>query len=98
MLTWWWVISHDFYDELFYTDVISNENKFSIATLQYYNTFTGPCEISKVVSFASSIMKNIVVFPDWSRFSIKLICCIAFAFASSACCLLQQAYNFLWNM
>ena len=38
-----------------------------------------------MVSFASSIMKNIVVsaFPSQSRFPVKLICCISFESASS---------------
>ena len=45
---------------------------------QNYNTFTIPCEISKMVSSASSIMKNIVVFLSRLRFTVKLICCIAF--------------------
>ena len=34
-------------------------------------------------------MKNIVAFHAQSRLLVKLICCIAFAFASSACCLLK---------
>ena len=43
-----------------------------------------------MASFASSIMKNVVVSPGWSKFSVKLICCIAFRSASSACCLLKS--------
>ena len=43
-----------------------------------HNTFINPCEKSKTVSFASSIMKNIVMFPDLFTFAVKLICCIAF--------------------
>ena len=43
---------------------------------QKKNTFTVPCEESKTVSFASSIMKNITAF--FSRFLVKLICFIAF--------------------
>ena len=39
--------------------------------------------------FASSIMKNIVSLSARSRFPVKLICCIAFELASSACCLLK---------
>ena len=38
-----------------------------------HKTFTLPCENSKTVSFASSIMKNIVVFPALSKFAVKLI-------------------------
>ena len=37
-----------------------------------HKTFTVPCE--KSVSFASSKIKNIVVFPALSKFSVKLIC------------------------
>ena len=46
-----------------------------------YNTCTVSYEKSKMVSFASSIMKDIVVFPAQSRFTVKLICCIAFGSA-----------------
>ena len=38
--------------------------------------FTVPCEKSKTVSFASSIMKNTAAF--WAKFPVKLICCIVF--------------------
>ena len=55
-----------------------------------YNTLTVPCEKSKMVSFASSIMKNIAAPAVQSRFPVKLICCIAFGSASSACCLLKS--------
>ena len=55
-----------------------------------HNTFTVLCEKSKTVSFASSIMKNIVPFSARSRFPINLICCIAFGSASSACWLLKS--------
>ena len=37
-------------------------------------TFTVLCEKSKTVSFASSIIKNIVVFPALPKFAVKLIC------------------------
>ena len=39
-----------------------------------HKTFTVPCEKSSAVSFASSIIKNIVVFPALSKFAVKLIC------------------------
>ena len=39
----------------------------------FYNTLTVPCEKSKTVSFASSIVKN-DVFPAVSKFAMKLIC------------------------
>ena len=41
-----------------------------------YNTLTVSCEKSKMVSFASSIMKNIVAPAARSRFPVKLIFCI----------------------
>ena len=47
-----------------------------------------PFEKSNLVSFFSSIMKNIVAL--FSRFPVKLICCIAFGSASSACDLLRS--------
>ena len=53
------------------------------------NTLIIPCQKSKIVSFTSSIMKNIVLFPAWSKFPVKAICCIAFGSASSACYLLK---------
>ena len=59
-----------FYIELFY-----------IKAKQNYNTFTVPFEKSKTVSFASSIMENIVAPPLWFRFPVKLFCCIAFGSA-----------------
>ena len=49
-----------------------------------------PCEKSKMVSFASSIMKYIAGIPAKSRFSVKLIYCISFSSTSSACCLLKH--------
>ena len=49
-----------------------------------------PFEKSKTVSFTSSIMKNITLLFASFRFSVKLICCIAFGSASSAYCLLKS--------
>ena len=48
-----------------------------------HNTFTVPCERSKIVSFASSIMKKIAAF--FTMLSVKLICYIVFASPSSPC-------------
>ena len=45
-------------------------------------------EKSKMVSFASSIRKNIAAPSAQSRFPVKLACCIAFGSASSTCFLL----------
>ena len=55
-----------------------------------YKTFTVSCEKSKTVSFASSIIKNIVLFPVLSKFAVKLICWIGVGSASRACCLLKS--------
>ena len=54
---------------------------------QNYNTPTVPCEKSKMVSFPSLKMKNIIVFafPSPTRFFVKLIY-VALGSASSACC------------
>ena len=54
-----------------------------------HNTFTVLREKSKMVSFASSIMKNIVVLLSWSRSPEKLNYYIAFGSAWSAFCLLK---------
>ena len=54
-----------------------------------HNTSAVPCEKSKTVSFASSIMKNIVAPSAQSRFPVILIFCITFRPPSSACCLLK---------
>ena len=47
-----------------------------LKTKLFYNafTFTISCEMSNTISFASSIMKNIVVFPALSKLASKLIC------------------------
>ena len=55
-----------------------------------HNTLTSPSEKSKMDSLASSILKNIVTAAVWSRFLVKLIFCIAFGSASSACYLLKS--------
>ena len=55
-----------------------------------YNTSAVPCEKSKMVSYGSSIIKNIVVPSARSRFPVKSIYCMAFVSASSACCLLKS--------
>ena len=57
---------------------------------QIYNTVTIPCEKFKIVWFASSITKIIVVLFGWSRFLVILIYCIAFGSASSFICLLKS--------
>ena len=55
-----------------------------------HNTFTVPCEKSKMISFASSIMENIVV-PAQSKSPVKLIYSIAFGSTSSCdCCLFKS--------
>ena len=54
------------------------------------SNFRVPCEKSTADSLASLIMKDIIVFPARSRFPVKLICCIPFGSASSACCFLRS--------
>ena len=63
-----------------------------IKVKEIHNTFTVSCEISKLVSFASLIMKNAVIFPTGFRagFPINSICGIVFGSASSFCCLLKS--------
>ena len=55
-----------------------------------FNTFTVPCEKSKIVSFTSSRMKNADVSSAQSAFPVKLICYIAFGSAWPAYCLLKS--------
>ena len=83
------------YIESFYIDIILKQNKIvEHAVAKSWddvpNTLRVPCEKSKMLFFASSIMRNIVVSPSQSRVAVKLICCIAFESASSACCLLKS--------
>ena len=56
-----------------------------------YNTLAVLWEKSKMVYFASSIIKSVIVYlASLSRFPMKLICYIAFGSLSSACCLLKS--------
>ena len=55
-----------------------------------HNTFTVPCEKTKIDFFASSIMKTIIAPLSRSRFPVKLISCTDFGSASSAYCLLKS--------
>ena len=48
--------------------------RLKIITPHIYNTFTVPCANFKIVSFASSKMKQILVLPGLSKFAVKLIC------------------------
>ena len=73
-----WVNNFIFY---YWFDIILNQN--------IYNTLTIPCEKIKIVSFNSSIMRNIVVFFSQSRFPVKVMCCITFGLEPSACRLLK---------
>ena len=49
---------------------------YYIKTIQDLKTLKVPCKISKTVSFASSIMRNIAVPFSLSSLPVKLICCI----------------------
>ena len=63
-----------------------------------HNTLTVSCEKSKVVSFASSTMENTAVFTFGlrCRFSVRLICYVAFGSASRTCCLLEPIAMILY--
>ena len=54
------------------------------------NTLTVSGEKSKMVSFASSLMRNFVVSPFRRRVPVTLSCCIALGSVSNACCLLKS--------
>ena len=66
-----------------------------------YNTFTVSCRKFKMVSLASSTIKNIVLLLFTSsprlRFPVILICFIAFGLASSACSYLNLLLSFYNN-
>ena len=49
-----------------------------------------PCKKSKIVYFTSLIMENITLLLLPSRFPVRLICCITFGSASSACYLFRS--------
>ena len=46
-----------------------------------------PFEKFNLVSYNSTVIKKIVVFPFCSRFPVELSGCTAFGSESSACCL-----------
>ena len=53
--------------------ICTNKNQAFNCT---YKTFTVPCEKSKTVSFASSMIKYIVVSISPSKFVVNIICWI----------------------
>ena len=56
-------------------DNFTSKLLYCVILYQYiHKTFTVLCEKFKKVSFASSIIKNIVVFSALSKFAVKLIC------------------------
>ena len=65
---------------------------YFIKTKQNYNTLIVLREKSKIVSIASSVIKNVTVLSFTSstrfRFPVELICCLAFGSKSGACYLL----------
>ena len=61
-----------------------------------YSTFTIPCEKFKTISLNFLIMKNIVVFPECSRFPEKLM--DYFEVLLQCLHLLQPAYSFPWSV
>ena len=54
--------------------LIADFNLLSCEVVFIYKALTVPCGKSKIVSFATSRMKNVVVSPARSKFPIKLIC------------------------
>ena len=87
----------NYFTEWFYFDIILNQ--INIVQL-IWGTITVPCKKSTIVSFASSKMKNVVVFLARLKFTVKLICWIALVSASRTCCLLKSVaiiFEFLWN-
>ena len=73
------------YNESHYIGIALEQNKITILS-----QFPVKLQNQKMVSFATSVMKNIFVlsFTFWLRlrFPVKLIYCIAFGSESSACC------------
>ena len=67
--------------------IYTNKNKAFNCT---YKTFTVPCEESKTVSFASSMIKYIVVSIAPSKFVVKIICWIYLGSASRTSCLIKS--------
>ena len=56
----------------------------------FYNTYTVSCEKLKMGFFTFSIIKNNDLSLPPSKFPVKLICCIAFQSAASACFFLKS--------
>ena len=75
----YWVILHWYYLTLKALTLIHSQ------LLQNVFFFT-----SKIVSFTSSRMKKIIVFPVRFGFPVKLVCFIVFRSAPSDCCLLKS--------
>ena len=64
---------------------------YYVKTKQNYNTITVPCKKSTTVS----IIEYVAVCSVRSTFAVKLIFCIAFGSASSACSLLKSIAIYL---
>ena len=87
--------THKVYIESFYIDITLEQTKIvkhAVANSydDFYNTYTVSCEKLKMGFFTSSIIKNNDLSLPPSKFSVKLICCIAFQSASSACFFLNS--------
>ena len=67
--------------------IYTNKNQAFNCT---YKTFKVPCEKPKTVSFASSMIKYIVVPISPSKFVVKIICWIYLGSASRTCCLIKS--------
>ena len=67
-----------YYVELFYTNVILNQNYIYYCV---YNILTVSYEKSKIASFTFLRIKTIHAPSAWSRSQVKLICCMVFGSA-----------------
>ena len=54
-----------------------------------FKNFKVPCEKSSIVYFSALKMENTVPYSSGSKFPVKLLYCIAFWSAWSACCLVS---------
>ena len=66
----------------FYVNIRLKENPLHTVTL--------PFQKPKTLSFASSVMKNIVEPSVLSRFLVKLTRCVIFVSTSNFCCLFES--------
>ena len=76
-------------NESFHINITLKKTKIIVQRI--YKNSTVNCEESKIVSFVSSRIKNILLSPWWYKIAVKLVCWIALGLASKT---LQWPYNF----